>query len=50
METKSLTTFAEIDVSANPKIGRRLNLKGVPVIMYYKQGKSIEYRDRLDKQ
>ncbi len=49
-EIKSGIRFAEIDVSANPKIGRRLNLKGVPVINYYKQGKSFEYRGRIDKQ
>ena len=49
-ETKVGVRFAEIDVSSNPKIGRRLNLKGVPVIKYFKNGKSFEYRGKIDKQ
>lgn len=41
---------AEVDVQENPKIGRRLNLQGVPFICYYKNGKKIDFTKEPTKQ
>lgn len=42
--------FAKVDVSENPRVGRRLKLKGVPTVVYYKEGKAIDFRGRLKKE
>ena len=38
--------FAEIDVGENPKIGRELQLRGVPTLIFFKDGKSLQYEGK----
>ena len=42
--------FVEIDVAENPKIGRELNIQRVPYMVYYKNGKKIEYMKGSEKE
>ena len=42
-------TFAAINVKENPRIGRQLQIRGFPMVMYFADGEKSVFSGRLDK-